>query len=379
MKIGFDAKRAAQNRTGLGNYSRFILRILSENLPGENELYLYTPNPKKASLLDSLLKDSRLVLKTPTSLFWRYLKSFWRTWGVSNDISSDGVSLFHGLSNELPLNIRKVKETKSIVTIHDLIFLHYPECYHLIDRTIYNYKFRKACEHADRIIAVSERTKKDIIDFYHIDCDKIDVVYQGCDPVFKRLASDELKHEVKKRYELPDRFILYVGSIEKRKNLLLLIKAMRFLPDDIPVIAIGKHTSYADEVKKYAINEGIWSRIKMIHDLPFEYLPAMYRLSHLFVYPSRFEGFGIPIIEAIHSKVPVISCTGSCLEEAGGPSSVYVSPDDDTQLAHSILKIWNDNSVRDRMINDGEKYVERFNDKNIFADLMDSYGKTIKI
>lgn len=160
MKIGFDAKRAAQNRTGLGNYSRFILRILSENLPGENELYLYTPNPKKASLLDSLLKDSRLVLKTPTSLFWRYLKSFWRTWGVSNDISSDGVSLFHGLSNELPLNIRKVKETKSIVTIHDLIFLHYPECYHLIDRTIYNYKFRKACEHADRIIAVSERTKK---------------------------------------------------------------------------------------------------------------------------------------------------------------------------------------------------------------------------
>lgn len=160
MKIGFDAKRAAQNRTGLGNYSRFILRILSENLPGENELYLYTPNPKKASLLDSLLKDSRLVLETPTSLFWRYLKSFWRTWGVSNDISSDGVSLFHGLSNELPLNIRKVKGVKSIVTIHDLIFLHYPECYHFIDRTIYNYKFRKACEHADRIIAVSECTKK---------------------------------------------------------------------------------------------------------------------------------------------------------------------------------------------------------------------------
>lgn len=377
MKIGFDAKRAAQNRTGLGNYSRFILRILSENLPDEKKLFLYIPNPKKYLLLDSLLKDSGFILKSPASLFWICFKSLWRTWGVSGDISLDGVSLFHGLSNELPLNIRKVKGAKSIVTIHDLIFLHYPECYHRIDRTIYNYKFRKACEHADRIIAVSECTKKDIIDLYHIDSDKIDVVYQGCDPVFKQKASDQLKYEVKKRYELPDKFILYVGSIEKRKNLLLLIKAMRFLPDDISVIAVGKYTSYVDEVKKYATNEEIWSRIKMIHNLPFEYLPAMYQLSHLFVYPSRFEGFGIPIIEAIHSRVPVISCTGSCLEEAGGPSTVYVSPDDETQLAHSILKIWNDNSVRDKMINDGKKYVERFNDINIFNDLISSYRKTL--
>lgn len=378
MKIGFDAKRAAQNRTGLGNYSRFILRILSENLPGENELYLYTPNPKKASLLDSLLKDSRLVLKTPTSLFWRYLKSFWRTWGVSNDISSDGVSLFHGLSNELPLNIRKVKETKSIVTIHDLIFLHYPECYHWIDRTIYNYKFRKACEQSDRIIAVSECTKTDIVSFYHIDSNKIDVVYQGCDPVFKQIASDQLKEEVKRQYELPDRFILYVGSIEKRKNLLLLIKALRFLPDDISVIAVGKHTPYAEEVNRYAINEGLSSRIKMIHNLPFKFLPAIYQLSHIFVYPSRYEGFGIPIIEAIHSKVPVIGCTGSCLEEAGGPSSVYVSPDDEKQLAHSIQEIWNDDSLREKMINESEKYVERFSDNNTFADLFECYKRTIK-
>lgn len=379
MKIGFDAKRAAQNRTGLGNYSRFILRILSENLTGENELYLYTPNTKKTSLLDSLLKDSRLVLKTPTSLFWRYLKSFWRTWGVSNDISSDGVTLFHGLSNELPLNIRKVKETKSIVTIHDLIFLHYPECYHLIDRTIYNYKFRKACEQADRIIAVSECTKKDIVSFYHIDSNMIDVVYQGCDPVFKQIASDQLKEKVKKQYELPDRFILYVGSIEKRKNLLLLIKALRFLPDDISVIAVGKHTPYADEVIRYAINEELSSRIKMIHNLPFKLLPAMYQLSHIFVYPSRYEGFGIPIIEAIHSRVPVIGCTGSCLEEAGGPSSVYVSPDDEKQLAHSIQEIWNNDSLREKMINEGEKYVERFSDNNTFSDLFESYRKTIKL
>lgn len=105
----------------------------------------------------------------------------------------------------------------------------------------------------------------------------------------------------------------------------------------------------------------------------------MYQLSHIFVYPSRYEGFGIPIIEAIHSRVPVIGCTGSCLEEAGGPSSVYVSPDDEKQLAHSIQEIWNNDSLREKMINEGEKYVERFSDNNTFSDLFESYRKTIKL
>ncbi len=372
MRIGFDAKRAAQNRTGLGNYSRFVLQILADFAP-DNEYVLYTPNERNAGLLDSL--KGVFVRKFPSRGYWRKLRSLWRVWGITSDIQADRISLYHGLSNELPLNIRKAKHVKSIVTIHDLIFLRYPECYPLIDRIIYNYKFRKACRQADRVIAVSECTKRDIVQLYQISPDKIDVIYQGCDEQFKRSASDEKKAEVKRRYSLPERYIFYVGSIEKRKNLLLLAKALRHLDESYQVIAVGKHTPYADRVDAFVREHHLENRFRMIHGVPFADLPALYQLSTTFVYPSRYEGFGIPLLEALHSGVPVIGAHGSCLEEAGGPFSLYVAPDDDKALADAIERTYHDEALRSRMIQEGRIYAQRFEPQPIAEQMLDCYRK----
>ena len=373
MRIGFDAKRAAQNRTGLGNYSRFVLDLL-KTYAANNEYFLYTPNPRKNTLLSNLSTNEKV--KYPLS-YWQKFRSLWRIWGVTSDIVKDKIQLFHGLSNELPLNIRYAKNTKSIVTIHDLIFLRYPEYYSFIDRHIYAYKFRKACINADHIIAVSECTKQDIIHFFHIPEEKISVVYQGCDEQFKQIVSKEYKEEIREKYQLPQKYILYLGSIEKRKNLLLLAKALKYIQEPIEVIAIGERTSYTNEVEDFLKQNQLENQMRILSNIPFKELPAFYQLATTFVYPSFFEGFGIPLLEALNSGIPAIGATGSCLEEAGGPHSLYISPNDAKGLAHAIERTMTDDTLREKMIKEGRKYALQFEKEKLAKELLKVYDTTL--
>lgn len=373
-RIGFDAKRAAQNRTGLGNYSRFVIEMLLKYAPG-NEYLFYIPSERKNKLLNI---DAPNVKNVYPQSVWKKLASIWRVWGIKRDIRRDSIDLFHGLSNELPLNIHKQDRARSIVTIHDLIFLKFPEYYKPIDRWIYNFKFRRACINADRIIAVSECTKRDIISCYGIAEDKIDVVYQGCDELFANVAPEEKKSEVRRKYGLPEKYILYLGSIEERKNLLQLAKALNHLKSDISVVAVGKRTPYAKLVDDYVQQNNLSDRFMMIHNAPFADLPSLYQMSSVFVYTSFYEGFGIPILEALNSGVPVIAATGSCLEEAGGEGTIYVSPTDEKELAARLDEVLNDEALRSTMIEKGKEYASRFTMDKLVGSLLDVYGKVLK-
>lgn len=358
--IGFDAKRAVQNRTGLGNYSRFVIRGLSR-YADTSRLLLYIPKPGKATALEGVEQEPGVELHSPKGSMWKTLSSLWRSWGITHQLAADGIQIFHGLSNELPLNIRRAAGVKSIVTIHDLIFLRFPQYYKPIDRWIYRYKFRRSCQLADLVIAVSECTKRDIIRFFGTPEEKIEVVYQGCDERFRQPVSEDNKEEVRARYQLPEHFILYVGSIEERKNLLLLAQALEHLKNkDVHVIAVGRRTPYADKVQTYVDAHGLSARFRMLQGIPFADLPAFYQMAEVFVYPSRFEGFGIPLLEALCSGIPAIGCTGSCLEEAGGSSSMYVDPDDHQALAAAIDRILTNKPLRDQMIADGHAHAEHF-------------------
>lgn len=383
MNIGFDAKRAAQNRTGLGNYSRFVIRILSEKFTG-NQYHLYTPKPHRMPYLQEIPTLKHLFLHFPPQGIWSRLRSLWRVWGITKDIQEDGIHIFHGLSNELPLNIgtpeqRKMKAggkgCKYIVTVHDLIFIHTPQYYHWIDRQIYNFKFRRACRCADRVIAVSEYTKQEIMHYYHTPESKIDVVYQGCDPVFSQKIEERKLQEVKARYQLPDKFVLYVGSIEERKNLMLVAKAMAKLNRRaaIHVVAVGRRTAYVDKIQDFLKAQGIEHLFHFYHQVPYADLPSFYKWASTFAYPSRIEGFGIPLLEAISSGVPAIGCTGSCLEEAGGPNSIYVNPNDAQGMADAILRTCTDEDLRQHMISEGKKYALNFSDEKLSHDLMRVY------
>jgi len=375
MTIGFDAKRAFNNYTGLGNYSRYLINALSTFFPA-HDYRLYAPAERENPRMNAIRARENISVVFPAGLDARF-SSLWRTKGVVSDLLRDGVQLYHGLSNELPVGLRK-KGIPSVVTLHDLIFLRYPQFYNALDRAIYTRKFRYACRHADRIVAVSECTKRDIVSFFGVNPDKISVIYQGCDASFARALPLETKRQVCRKYQLPDTFVLNVGTIESRKNLMLAVKALIRLDPAVHLVAVGRQTAYANEVKKYAVAHGLEHRLHFLSDIPFSDLPAVYQSAAVFVYPSFFEGFGIPVIEALHSGTPVIAATGSCLEEAGGVHSLYVDPNDGEQLANRIQNVLSDSNLRTKMITEGQKYVARFDDKLLAGQMMNLYQETQK-
>lgn len=368
MKIGYDAKRAFLNHTGLGNFSRWLIKTTAEHYP-ENSYLLYTPKLKGNKWRNFFDEFPGISIITPKG---KYLTALWRSRGIVSDLKKDGIDLYHGLSYELPMGIGRTG-IKTVVSIHDLIFLRFPKYYGFIDRWIYTSKTKRACKTADRVIAISERTKQDLVELLNIDSKKIEVVYQGCAPEFSVNQSVEALATVKQKYYLPDRFILNVGTIEERKNLLLLAKALPHISSDVPVVVVGKPTTYLNEVKTFLASSGLTDRIIFLHNVGFEDLPAVYQSAQLFVYPSRYEGFGIPVLEALVSGVPVIAATGSCLEEAGGPHSRYVGSDDEQALAREIDEILNKPVLQIQMIKEGLAYAQRFEDRNLAAQLMNIY------
>ena len=373
--IGFDAKRANANRTGLGNYSRFIIGALACS-PYKAQWRMYIPKRKKNVEYDALLGCENVSSQIPQKKIWRCFSSLWRSWTMIEDLHGDGVQLFHGLSNELPIGIEH-SGIKSVVTIHDLIFLRYPQFYNPIDRRIYKWKFARACRCADKIVAVSECTKRDIVERFHIAPDKIEVIYQGCNEIFSEPVPEEQCHRIVRKYDLPTRYILTVGTLVPRKNLQAIVEALAYLPVDVHVVAVGRSTQYSENVLRQARNAGLASRIHLFHQVPLEDLPAIYKQAEVMVYLSFFEGFGIPVVEALTVGVPVVAATGSCLEEAGGQASLYVSPDNSHSLAEAISRILNDKKLAADMILSGKEYVKIFSKEVIAAKLTALYDKLL--
>jgi glycosyltransferase involved in cell wall biosynthesis len=372
MRIGFDAKRAFLNVSGLGNYSRNILRALSVYYPG-NEYFLYTPLAN-TSLFDKT--GGKFIISEPSGIINRIFRRYWRSFSLTAQLKRDGLDIYHGLSHELPVNINKTG-IKTVVTIHDLIFLRYPGLYKSVDRKIYYWKFKYACQIADSVIAISKQTANDIQEYFNIDESKIEVIYQGCNPVFRREINNKEKEGIRKKYGFPETFILYVGNIEKRKNLLTLVKAVNIGKIELPLVIIGKKTGYYKTIKNYIEQNNI-SRIYFQESVLNEDLPAVYQSAEVFVYPSVFEGFGIPILEALYSKTPVITSRGGCFPETGGPSSTYINPKDSEEMADAIRRITDDAERKKRMIEEGYRYAQNFNDDKVAKNITNVYLKLLK-
>lgn len=367
MKIGFDAKRAFLNRTGLGNYSRWLIGALVKYQP-ENQYLLYTPKVKPGIYTPPAITQT----KSPKLKFFT---SRWRSSGIINDLKRDGIELYHGLSHELPFGVERTG-IRSVVTVHDLIFMRFPQYFGRVNRWIYKNKLIYACRAANKVIAISQKTKDDLIELLGTSPDKIEVIYQSCDDSFRKPQSAGQKLEVKTKYNLPDQYLLSVGTIEPRKNLLLAVKAFA-QTEDIKLVVVGKPTAYLEEVKNYINQNELADRVIFLHQVQFHELPAIYQQAACFIYPSRYEGFGIPILEALSSRIPVIGATGSCLEEAGGPDSLYTDPDNEFQLAGHIHRVLTDESLRQNMIAQGLQYSLNFADDKLAAQHAELYKNVL--
>ncbi len=379
MNIGYDAKRAFHNATGLGHYSRNLLHALPAYYP-EHHYYLFNPKP----LGRFEVKGNNLYEILPHGFFNKLFSSAWRSSGVKKDLKRLNIDLYHGLSHEIPIGIQKTG-VKSVVTIHDLIHERYPEQYNAIDKCIYSKKFRYACENVDKVIAISAQTKKDIIDYYKIPEEKITVCYQCCNPAFGKVASDEEKMKVKTSYGLPGQYFLYVGSIIERKNLLTICKAVLLMNNEpgIPLVVIGEGGKYKQQVKAFIEQHGLTDKIIFLSDNPvvkssgsFQSsvdFPAIYQSAVAMIYPSFSEGFGIPVLEALWSNLPVITSNVSCLPEAGGAGSYYVNPASAEEIAQGMKKIFSDKLFASTMAERGLQHAQKFTEQKCAESVMNVY------
>lgn len=369
MRIGFDAKRAFHNSRGLGNYSRHTIHLLSKYYR-DNHYYLF--NPKTKRKLPFTMEDNMTEVH-PTNQFWKTFPSLWRSRGMVKDIRKMKLDVFHGLNQELPYGIQNSK-VKTVVTLHDVIFVRYPQLYSSYYRHMFTAKNNYACKVADKIICISEQTKQDAIAFFGADEGKIKVVYQGCDAIYRNVVSEDQRQYVRSKYNIPTDFILNVGTIEKRKNSKLIVEALHRTKNKIPLLIVGQPTDYEKELRELMTKHGMLNQVYILNNVSTEDLPALYAMAKAFIYPSIFEGFGIPILEALTVGTPVITSSGSCFEETAGAFSLYADPKDPDHLGELINRVLIDKELSATMIAEGKKHALNFTDESIANNLMAVYN-----
>ncbi|MEM8909570.1 MAG: glycosyltransferase family 1 protein, partial [Bacteroidota bacterium] len=340
----------------------------------EQAYFLYSPTIRPHPQNQHFLNNPSFSIRQ--NGYWP--KAYWRSWGLKTRLRQDEIQLYHGLSNELPFQMQ-ASGIKTVVTIHDLIFKYFPQQYPWIDRQIYDFKFRHACQRADHIIAISQSTKQDLMKYYQIPETKISVIYQSCSGIYDTLVDKKLIQEMRQRYGLPKDYLLYVGAINERKNLMTLAKALHHLSDNhrIPLVVVGKGGQYERKVRAYVKQMQLDQQVFWLGQARQADLPALYQGAQIFIYPSHYEGFGIPIIEALHSKTPVITAQQSALPEAAGPGAYYIDPSSAEQLATGIAQLLEDSELSQQLVQAGYQHVQQFSNLESSKAVMQVYQQLL--
>lgn len=309
MKIGFDAKRYFKNHTGLGNYARWLINSLPQD---KFEFILYQPK-----LTDEI---SPAPISYPKG-WHKWLPSVWRSALICNQLQNEQITIYHGLSNELPFGIHRLN-LKTVVTIHDLINLRYPENYGSIDRFFYKKKLNYAQKYATKIVVPSEQTKKDLLHYFKTDPRKIEVIYLS-------LPAPAIGIPIPPESD----YILCVSGFSKRKNLEMLLNAYKQVPGNTRLILVGKDGDTSSILQKKARED---DRIELKQNVTSEVLSNLYANALFCIYPSLFEGFGLPILEAFQHGKTVATSNISSMPEVGGNAATYFDPSNQESMQKAI-------------------------------------------
>ncbi len=376
MNIGFDAKRAFCNKTGLGHYSRNLISNFIRYQP-ENHYFLYTPY-KKLTSFDEILNQKNVIERSPIQFTDKLFPSLWRSGSIKKQIYADQIDLYHGLSHEIPFGLNSLspnKKIKKVVTMHDLIYLRYPEYFSSMDRLAFDIKYRYACHNSDHIIAVSQQTKQDLIDYYQVEETKISVIYQNCGSHFFRLWSESERNDLKQKFKLTQPFALFVGTIEPRKNVYQLVRAFALLPRDLNVqlILVGSGKKYKSTLVQFIKENDLEDRIRFLGYVTDNDMPGLYQSAQLFIYPAFFEGFGIPLVEALHSRVPIITTMSNPFAEIVKDAALLVNPQSEIEMRDALKKLITQSSLRQDLINRGIKRCPLFAPQELTRQIMQVY------
>lgn len=369
--IGYDAKSAFLNFSGQGNYTRTLIKTIS-SLYEDNDYYLYTP-PYDVNLKHDFRNRNNVYTRTLDYLDPENHYSMAEL--QEKDLRKDSIDLFHGLSTYLPDSTSSVR---TVVTLHDVIFMRYPEYYSEHEKRTLETLFRASCLNADKIIAASRQTADDAIRFLDADPSRIEVVYQGCDSIFHTRPDMETIRSVAKKYRLPQKYILNMGKLEPRKNILNVIKAFKGIPEEYHLVIAGRHTPYADTIRLAAEESGMGNRIHILTGMDYSDLPSIYAGADMLTYISDFEGFGLPVLEALSIGIPVLTSDISSMPEVGGNAVIKVNPHDINEIHAYMQLILNSPTSRESMVGRGFIQAEHFKEENSVKTIYEIYKSLLK-
>jgi len=373
MTICLDLSAAAHERAGLGRYAAGLAQAL---LPLEPQLHVFVNDPRESCLHPPLSDLPTHTANLPRKR-WRLRAALSYFGGPSMDHAFAGVTLFHATEHLLP----KLTRVRSVFTLHDVAYLVFPQ-YHLLQNRLYlTLMMPRFLARADCVIAVSEATRRDALRFYRLNPEKIVVIPEGVAPRFRPESEPDRLSAVREKYALPERFILYVGTIEPRKNLLTLLDAYAALRPHQPqvglVIAGDKGWLYESFFKRQR-SLGLEDQVTLTGYVPDRDLPTLINCAEVFAFPSIFEGFGLPPLEAMACGVPVVCSAASSLPEVVNDAGLLVAPDDVRGWVEALKRVLTDPALGADLRARGLARARRFTWEATARKTLDAYHSTLR-
>jgi glycosyltransferase involved in cell wall biosynthesis len=344
VPIYVDVSAAVHSRAGLGRYAESLVRALTDRYPGRWGLF-YNRGRDSRPLpgLEGLPVCTVRAGYKP----WRLAVYLGQLAGVGFDRWLPNAELFHA-TEHLLLPLRRAP---TVLTVHDLIFHLFPQHHTRLNRWYLNLAVPLFCRRAGAIIAISESTRRDLVAHFGVDAGKITVIYEAAAPHFRPAPAAECA-AVRAKYGLPERYLLHVGTLEPRKNLIRLLDALDLLRREgqhLPLILVGTkgwlYEGFFHRLEELRLDE----QVKLLGYVPDVDLPAVYGAATACVLPSVYEGFGLPVLEAMACGAPVVCSRTSSLPELGGDVARYFDPYQTEDVAAQLKTVWSDDPLRREM------------------------------
>ncbi|MCK5595101.1 glycosyltransferase family 4 protein [bacterium] len=362
MNIAIDARMILHS--GIGTYTRNLIT----NILDIDKVNTYTLLGREKELSKYAQKPNVSVKKFHSPIY-----------GITEQVI-EPLKLWNTEFLHCPhYNIPVVYEGEMIVTVHDLIHLIFPQF--LKNKAAYFYAkslFKLMTVRAKKIIAVSESTKADIVNYLGVKEDNIVVIYNGVSEIFKKDASQEEREKLRDKLNLRAKYILNISNMKAHKNIEVLIEAYSKLGKkgiEQKLLLVGGGKERVEELQIHAEKFNIAEDVVFLQNIDFEDLPVLYRICDVFVFPSLYEGFGLPLVEAMASKVPVVTSNVSSMPEVVGNAGITAEMNSADSLAEVIEKVIFDSRLREDMINAGIKQIEKFNWQNTTKKTLEIYEK----
>jgi glycosyltransferase involved in cell wall biosynthesis len=379
VRIGIDYTAAVRQGGGIGRYTRNLIRALAE-LDAENRYRLFVAGGRRQGVGSEDWPSNYRVRSIPVSdrlmhIFWQRLRV-----PVPMQVVTGPLDLFHSPDFVLP----PLGRTPAVVTVHDLSFLRVPDCYVPAFRGYLETAVTRAVRRADRILADSASTRQDLVELLAVEPERVTVLYPGVESRFQPVRNAEVLERVRLRYALPERFILSLSTLQPRKNFAGLVKGFGtlvrkkgFAKDwaDLQLVIVGGEGWMFEDTFSAVAETGLEDRIHFTGFVDDHDLPALYSLASVFAFPTRYEGFGLPVLEAMACGTPVVTTDNSSLPEIVGDAGLLVDAGDFEALAVAMEELLVDLELRARLSRAGLERSGQFKWDLAAAQLMTEYQR----